>query len=163
NLKHFMVSNHVYGSTNDLAHPFGELVDYAAIAQASGIERVYRFATLEGLAQGLDDMIAVPGHAFAVLEVEPLGRHLPSPPLARRSTGRRSSSGSGATWSAPAAARCSTRRCRGSGFPLEVRAPSFETPAFGGLLRMRPLSAKLAMRNGSVSRHPLPEEPAPPA
>jgi hypothetical protein len=26
-------------------------------------------------------MIKVPGHAFAVLHVDPLGRHLPSPPL----------------------------------------------------------------------------------
>ena len=64
NLKHFMVSNHCYGSTNDLAHPFGDFVDYPAMAQAAGIERVYAFSTLEGLAQGLDDMIRVPGHAF---------------------------------------------------------------------------------------------------
>src|SRR5262249_16620588 len=81
NLKHFLVSNGVYGSTNDLAHPFRELVDYAGMAQAAGIERIYAFSTLEGLAQGLDDMIRVPGHAFAVLDVEPLGRHPPSPPL----------------------------------------------------------------------------------
>ena len=60
NLKHFVISNGVYGSTNDLDHPF---------------------STLEGLGQGLDDMIKVPGHAFAVLHVDPLGRHLPSPPL----------------------------------------------------------------------------------
>jgi len=81
NLKHFMVSNRCYGSTNDLAHPFGDFVDYAGMALAAGIERVYAFSTVEGLAQGLDDMVRVPGHAFAVLEVEPLGRHLPSPPL----------------------------------------------------------------------------------
>ena len=81
NLKHFVISNGVYGSTNDLAHPFGEFVDYAGMALAAGIERVYAFSTVEGLAQGLDDMVRVPGHAFAVLDVEPLGRHLPSPPL----------------------------------------------------------------------------------
>jgi sulfopyruvate decarboxylase subunit beta len=81
NLKHFVISNRVYGSTNDLGHPFGELMDYAGMAKASGIERVYDFATLDGLGQGLDDMINVPGHAFAVLHVDPLGRHLPSPPL----------------------------------------------------------------------------------
>src|SRR5712664_4140065 len=28
NLKHFVISNRVYGSTNDLGHPFGELMDY---------------------------------------------------------------------------------------------------------------------------------------
>jgi sulfopyruvate decarboxylase subunit beta len=81
NLKHFLVSNGVYGSTNDLAHPFGTIVDYAGMAKAAGIERVYEFSTIEGLAQGFDDMIRVPGHAFGVLNVEPLGRHLPSPPL----------------------------------------------------------------------------------
>jgi sulfopyruvate decarboxylase subunit beta len=81
NLKHFMVSNRCYGSTNELTMPFGEFVDYAAMARAAGIERVYAFSTLAGLAQGLDDMIGVPGHAFAVLDVEPLRRHLPSPPL----------------------------------------------------------------------------------
>jgi thiamine pyrophosphate-dependent acetolactate synthase large subunit-like protein len=81
NLKHFMVSNRVYGSTNDLAHPFGDMLDYAGMAKAAGVERVYEFATVEGLAQGLDDMVRVPGHAFAVLHVEPLGRHAASPPL----------------------------------------------------------------------------------
>ena len=81
NLKHFVISNRVCGSTNDLGHPFGELMDYAGIAKACGIERIYDFATLQGLAQGLDDMIKAPGYAFAVLRVDPLGRHLPSPPL----------------------------------------------------------------------------------
>jgi thiamine pyrophosphate-dependent acetolactate synthase large subunit-like protein len=81
NLKHFVVSNQVYGSTNDLSHPFGEMLDYAAMAQAAGIERVYTFSTLESLSQGFGDMIQVPGHAFAVLHVDPLGRHPPSPPL----------------------------------------------------------------------------------
>jgi sulfopyruvate decarboxylase subunit beta len=81
NLKHFLLSNGVYGSTNDLGHPFRQIMDYAGMAKASGIERVYEFSTVEGLGQGLDEMIQVPGHAFAVLNVEPLGRHLPSPPL----------------------------------------------------------------------------------
>ena len=81
NLKHFMVSNRVYGSTNDLAHPFGDIVDYAGMAKAAGIERVYEFSTTDGLGQALDEILRVPGHAFTVLNVEPLGRHAPSPPL----------------------------------------------------------------------------------
>jgi len=80
NLKHFVISNRVYGSTNDLAHPFGETTDYAGMASAAGLERVYAFDTLAALADGLSEVMR-PGHAFAVLEVEPLGRHLPSPPL----------------------------------------------------------------------------------
>jgi sulfopyruvate decarboxylase subunit beta len=81
NLKHFLLSNRVYGSTNDLSHPFAEMVDYAGMAKAAGIERVYEFSTVEGLGQGLDDMVRVPGHAFAVLHADPLGRHLPAAPL----------------------------------------------------------------------------------
>jgi sulfopyruvate decarboxylase subunit beta len=81
NLKHFLVANGCYGSTNDLPHPFGDGADYAAMAKASGIERVYEFSTIDGLAQGLDDMVRSPGHAFAILHVEPLGRHAQSPPL----------------------------------------------------------------------------------
>ncbi len=81
NLKHFVVDNGCYGSTNDLAHPFGALVDYAAMARAAGIGRVYDFATLDSLAQGLDEVVRAPGHAFAVLHVAPLGRRVHSPPL----------------------------------------------------------------------------------
>jgi sulfopyruvate decarboxylase subunit beta len=76
-----VVANGRYGSTNDLPHPFGALLDYAGMAKAAGIERVYEFSTLDGLAQGLDEMMDHPGHAFAVLHVEPLGRHAQSPPL----------------------------------------------------------------------------------
>jgi sulfopyruvate decarboxylase subunit beta len=81
NLKHFVVANGRYGSTNDLPHPFGALLDYAGMAKAAGIERVYEFSTVDGLAQGLGEMMGRPGHAFAVLHVAPLGRHAQSPPL----------------------------------------------------------------------------------
>src|SRR5260370_10176926 len=37
NLKHFVISNRVYGSTQDLGVPFAEPMDYAALAQAAGI------------------------------------------------------------------------------------------------------------------------------
>jgi thiamine pyrophosphate-dependent acetolactate synthase large subunit-like protein len=81
NLKHFLVSNRCYGSTNELAMPFADDVDYAGMARAAGIERVYAFSTLDGLAQALDEVLLVPGHVFAVLDVEPLGRRAQSPPL----------------------------------------------------------------------------------
>jgi len=81
NLKHFLVSNRCYGSTNELPLRFPEHVDYGAMARAAGVERVYEFATVEGLRQALDEILEVPGHVFAVLEVEPLGHRLPSPPL----------------------------------------------------------------------------------
>jgi sulfopyruvate decarboxylase subunit beta len=81
NLKHFVVANRCYGSTNELPMPFPEFVDYAAMARASGIERVHEFATLEGLAQALDEILAVPGYVFTVLHVEALGRRAHSPPI----------------------------------------------------------------------------------
>jgi sulfopyruvate decarboxylase subunit beta len=81
NLKHFLVSNRCYGSTNELAMPFADDVDYAGMARAAGIERVYAFSTLDGLAQALDEILLVPGHVFAVLDVEPLGRKAQSPQL----------------------------------------------------------------------------------
>jgi sulfopyruvate decarboxylase subunit beta len=81
NLKHFLVSNRCYGSTNELAMPFADDVDYAGMARAAGIERVYAFSTLDGLTQALDDVLLVPGHVFAVLDVEPLGRRAQSPLL----------------------------------------------------------------------------------
>jgi sulfopyruvate decarboxylase subunit beta len=81
NLKHFLVSNRCYGSTNELAMPFADDVDYAGMARAAGIERVYAFSTLDGLAQALDEVLLVPGHVFAVLDVEPLGRMAQSPLL----------------------------------------------------------------------------------
>jgi sulfopyruvate decarboxylase subunit beta len=81
NLKHFVMANRCYGSTNELPMPFSEFVDYAAVARASGVERVHEFATLEGLAQALDEILAVPGYVFTVLHVEALGRRAHSPPL----------------------------------------------------------------------------------
>jgi sulfopyruvate decarboxylase subunit beta len=79
NLKHFVLANGCYGSTNEL--PFPQTTDYAAMARAAGIERVHDFATLDGLAQALDEILAVPGYVFSVLHVEPLGRRVHSPPL----------------------------------------------------------------------------------
>jgi len=81
NLKHFVLSNRCYGSTNELPLRFSEQADYAAMARAAGVERVYCFATVEQLGKALDEILGVAGYVFAVLDVNPLGRHLPSPPL----------------------------------------------------------------------------------
>lgn len=81
NLKHFVVSNSVYGSTNDLVLPFRRSTDYAGIARASGIARVYEFSDLQVLLGKLDEVVREPGHVFAVLNVQPLGRRVHSPPL----------------------------------------------------------------------------------
>src|SRR5258708_21836413 len=44
NLKHFLVSNRCYGSTGELAMPFPDHADYAAMARASGGDRVPPFS-----------------------------------------------------------------------------------------------------------------------
>lgn len=81
NLKHFVVSNSCYGSTNDLVLPFREHADYAGMALAAGLERVYRFTDIQAMMGSMDEIIGRPGHTFAVLDVEPLGRRAHSPPL----------------------------------------------------------------------------------
>ena len=81
NLKHFMVSNRCYGSTNELTMPFSHSIDYAAMARAAGLKRVYAITSVEELERQLDEIVKTPGHTFTVLHVEPLGRHAVSPPL----------------------------------------------------------------------------------
>jgi hypothetical protein len=82
------VANRCYGSTNELPMPFPEFVDYAAMARASGIERVHEFATLSFTSRR-----SVAGR------------------IRRRSTAPSSSSGSAAISSAAADRRSSRRRC----------------------------------------------------
>ena len=43
NLTHFLVSNRVYGATSNAGLPNAEDNDYAAIARAMGLERVFEF------------------------------------------------------------------------------------------------------------------------
>lgn len=81
NLKHFVISNSVYGSTNDLTLPFVRHADYAGMARAAGLERVYRFDELQALMASIGEIVTTPGHTFTVLDVEPLGRRVHSPPL----------------------------------------------------------------------------------
>ncbi len=81
NLKHFVVSNSVYGSTNNLVLPFRQHADYAGMARAAGVGRVYEFSDLQALMAGLDEVVKTPGHTFTVLNVEPLGKRVHSPPL----------------------------------------------------------------------------------
>ena len=81
NLKHFMVSSRCYGSTNELTMPFSHSIDYAAMARAAGLFRVYSITSMEELERQLGEIIEVSGYTFTVLHVEPLGRHAQSPPL----------------------------------------------------------------------------------
>jgi sulfopyruvate decarboxylase subunit beta len=72
NLKHFLVSNRVYNATSGVPLPNMSRNDYAAIARAVGIERVFYIDSLEELKSQFNKVVLEPGHTFTVLEVEPL-------------------------------------------------------------------------------------------
>lgn len=81
NLTHFLVSNRCYGSTYEVNLPNASSNDYAAMARASGLERVYTFNTMDALKNEFDIAVLEPGHTFIVLEVEPVGKKLKEPPM----------------------------------------------------------------------------------
>lgn len=81
NLKHFVLSNRVYGSTSNTLLPGRANNDYAAIARGFGIERVHAFDDLDDFKAGFDDAVLAPGYAFIALEVEPYAYGKASPPM----------------------------------------------------------------------------------
>ena len=87
NLMHFLVSNRAYGATSNAGLPNVDKNDYAAIARAMGLERVFELADLAVLERDLPTLVAgnMAGHTFVVLEVEPLTiaeqKSMQSPPF----------------------------------------------------------------------------------
>ena len=86
NLTHFLVSNRVYGATSNAGLPNVEQNDYAAIARAMGLDRVFEFTDLSALERDLPTLVAgnMAGHTFVVLEVEPFSdaeQKLEQPPF----------------------------------------------------------------------------------
>jgi thiamine pyrophosphate-dependent acetolactate synthase large subunit-like protein len=86
NLTHFLVSNRAYGATSNADLPHAGESDYAAIARAMGLERVFEFRTLEALERDLPTLVSanIAGHTFVVLEVEPFSeteQKLEQPPF----------------------------------------------------------------------------------
>jgi hypothetical protein len=67
------VSNRAYGATSNAELPNRSANDYAAIARAVGLSRVFVFDSVTALDSELGAVVDanVPGHTFAVLEVEP--------------------------------------------------------------------------------------------
>ena len=81
NLKHFMLSNRVYGSTSNVPLPGRVDNDYPAIARGFGIERVFSFGSMNELKATFDDAVGEPGHTFIHLEVDPIDYRGASPPM----------------------------------------------------------------------------------
>jgi thiamine pyrophosphate-dependent acetolactate synthase large subunit-like protein len=71
NLKHFLVSNRVYGATGAARLPNAKRNDYLGIARAVGIERLYCIDSMDELRRQFDEIVDTPGHTFTVLEVAP--------------------------------------------------------------------------------------------
>ena len=76
NLKHFMISNRCYGSTEEVDISFAKHADYAAMARGAGIERVFKFDNLDSFRQQFGEAVLTAGHTFVVLEVERLAREV---------------------------------------------------------------------------------------
>ena len=86
NLTHFLVSNRVYGATSNAGLPNAADNDYAAIARAFGLERVFAFRDLAALDRDFPALKTAnaAGHTFVVLEVEPFSdaeQKLEQPPF----------------------------------------------------------------------------------
>jgi sulfopyruvate decarboxylase subunit beta len=86
NLIHFLVSNRVYGATSNAAVPNFADNDYAAMARAMGLVRVFEFQSIDGIDRDFAQLSAAnaPGHTFVVLEVEPFSKEeqkLEQPPF----------------------------------------------------------------------------------
>jgi thiamine pyrophosphate-dependent acetolactate synthase large subunit-like protein len=73
NLTHILLSNRVWGATSNSPLPNAPHNDYAAIARAMGLERVFEFGDLAALQEGFAALNSAnaPGHTFIALEVEP--------------------------------------------------------------------------------------------
>jgi len=86
NLTHILVSNRAYGGTSNAGLPNDADNDYAAIARAMGLERVFEFAERDALDRDFPSVIAGNrgGHTFMVLHVEPFSaaeQKLEQPPF----------------------------------------------------------------------------------
>jgi sulfopyruvate decarboxylase subunit beta len=86
NLVHFLVSNRVYGATSNAALPNFADNDYAAMARAMGLARVFELRSIEEIERDFARISAAnaPGHTFVVLEVEPFSeqeQQLEQPPF----------------------------------------------------------------------------------
>jgi thiamine pyrophosphate-dependent acetolactate synthase large subunit-like protein len=86
NLTHMLVSNRAYGATSNAGLPNSKDNDYAAIARAMGLDRVFEFSDLQALDRDLPSVAQgnARGHTFVVLEVEPFSdaeQKLEQPPF----------------------------------------------------------------------------------
>ena len=81
NMVSIVIANRCYGATESAELPDGPEIDFAAMARAAGIGRVFRFTTIAELEAGFADAFGGPGPATIVLELERPSRHFETPPF----------------------------------------------------------------------------------
>jgi sulfopyruvate decarboxylase subunit beta len=81
NMVSIIVANRCYGATEGIDLPMGSDIDFAGIARAAGIERVFTFSSMEALIAGFDEAFKTPGPTTVVLELDRPKRHYVSPPF----------------------------------------------------------------------------------
>ena len=67
----FVVDNGVYEITGSQPIAASGLIDYAAMAESVGFERVFRFEEPRAYVESLDDILSAPGPTFVHVRVEP--------------------------------------------------------------------------------------------
>ena len=75
NLKHFLVSNRVYNATGAVSLTNAKRNDYAGIAKAVGIERVFEIDSLEGLHSQFDKIVLEPDTPSRFSKSSPCARN----------------------------------------------------------------------------------------
>ncbi|HMJ43991.1 MAG TPA: thiamine pyrophosphate-dependent enzyme [Pseudolabrys sp.] len=81
NLVSIIVANRCYGATDGIALPNSREIDFAAVARAAGISRVFSFDSIASLNAGFEEAFRSAGPTTVVLDLAPPARHYESPPF----------------------------------------------------------------------------------
>jgi thiamine pyrophosphate-dependent acetolactate synthase large subunit-like protein len=81
NMVSIIVANRCYGATDSLELPNSRAIDFAGMARAAGIPRVFRFTSIAEVEAEFDQAFRGAGPTTVVLELDPPARHYESPPF----------------------------------------------------------------------------------
>jgi sulfopyruvate decarboxylase subunit beta len=81
NLVSIIVANRCYGATDGVALPSSREIDFAAVARAAGISRVFSFDSLSSLNAGFEEAFRSKQPTTVVLDLAPPAHHYESPPF----------------------------------------------------------------------------------
>jgi thiamine pyrophosphate-dependent acetolactate synthase large subunit-like protein len=81
NMVSIIVANRCYGATDGVDLPNSREIDFAAMARAAGISRVFSFDSVDQLNSGFDEAFKSGGPTTVVLNLEPPAKHYESPPF----------------------------------------------------------------------------------